>query len=456
MSLDLVEIALDQFTDWVRFEKLAAEIMRDEGYPDIKPLGGVHDAGQDAVVERFFYSVGRRMRIVFQFTLRPDVAAKVQETIKRLDDADTAFQKLVIVTPAQISSERQQTIKKQVTLENQVDLEIYERKTLINRLADFSNGIFQRYFPDIRDQVNRLLQPRPGAIRAGEDREREFLKVSYAFTFAPGATRTRKSIIDETVLAVLSLHSLAALTPEQIIRAGREALSAEVLGDLRQVEASLGRLKKRGSVDQKPNGFCLSAAEVIRLEAAQASLKASQRSVVSDIVAEVCNSAAEPIADTVRDQLTENAREVLVEYFRMNGLELAQSFLSEGKPALIYLQGTPRLLDIAKCRVSAYLGELLVAAIGKALCTPTADEAQYFANCSRAYIGLQVMNVDPSLREFQTSRFSAKVFVLDTDVVLGSIIGDLPVSGTYRNLISRLVALGASVVIPDEVLEEVS
>ena len=38
---------------------LRAEVMRGEGYHDIKPLGGVADFGQDAVQDRFYRRKGR-------------------------------------------------------------------------------------------------------------------------------------------------------------------------------------------------------------------------------------------------------------------------------------------------------------------------------------------------------------------------------------------------------------
>lgn len=281
MSLDLIEIALEKFTDWANFERLASEIMRDEGYPNIRPLGGVHDDGQDAVAERFHHSEGQRMCVVFQFTLRGDVASKVQQTIKRLDDRGTNFQKLVIVTPAQISTETQRAVKIRVKRENQVDLDIYERKTLINRLADLSNGMFQRYFPDIRQQVNTLLQPRPSVLQAREEREKEFLKVCYAFTFAPGAQRTRKSLLDETVMAIIASHGAVPMKAEQIVHVAREALTGEVLGDQAQVAASLERLVKKGLVEKEADAFSVSLFGRARVEAARISLEATQRSVVS-------------------------------------------------------------------------------------------------------------------------------------------------------------------------------
>lgn len=455
MSLDLIEIALDQFTDWPKFEKLASEIMRDEGYPDIRPLGGVHDGGQDAVVERFFEAEGKRMRVIFQFTLRSDVAAKVHETIKRLDERGTMFQKLVVVTRAQISSETQDAVRKEAKRENEIDLDIYDRRTLVNRLADTRNGVFQRYFPDIRQQVNTLLQARPQHLQAQEDREREFLKICYAFTFAPGAQRTRKSLLDETVLAILALASSEAVTADQLISLARETLGSEVLSDAAQLKASLKRLEKRNLVERNAAAFSISLSGRTQVEAARISIEATEKSVLSDIVADVCDGAAEPIHDNLREQLEQNARQLLVEYFRLNGLELAHSFLSKQKPILVYAQGTPRLLEIAGHRIPSHLGNVLATAVGKALCIPSSEQAHYLATCSRAYIALQVMNLDPPLREFQQSTFSAKMFVLDTDFVLHAMIQDLPLSSTYRELARRIVALGAKVVVPEEVLREV-
>lgn len=456
MSLDLIEIALERFTDWATFEKLASEVMRDEGYPDIKPLGGIHDAGQDAVVERLYYSEGKRLRVVFQFTLRTDVPAKIRDTIRTLDERGIPYQKLVIVTRAQLSVEAQEATRKSVKQLFDLDVEIYERRTLVNRLADQRNGMFQRYFPDIRQQVSSLLQPGVGSAKAKEEREKEFLKVCYAFSFSPGSERTRKSLLDETVMGILSIDGEEPKSAEKIVDRARGIFEAEVLRDAAQVRAALQRLAKRGLVDESSGGYILSVTGRVRVEGARISLEARQNSVSSDIAAEVCTAAGESAYEYLRTQLERNALELLVEYFRLNGLELAQAYLSEQKPLLVYSQATPRLLAIAGRKVPAELGSLLATAVARALCTPSAEQAQYFAACSRAYLALAAMNLDPSLGEFQSSRFSTKLFVLDTDIVLGAIIEDLPTSGAYRSLVGRLTALGAKVVVPDEVIAEVA
>jgi hypothetical protein len=80
MNLDLIEIGLSYITDNSTFEKLASEVMREEGYHDIKPLGGVNDQGQDAYQEKFYYRMGL-IRTVFQYTLQDYVEGKFRDTI---------------------------------------------------------------------------------------------------------------------------------------------------------------------------------------------------------------------------------------------------------------------------------------------------------------------------------------------------------------------------------------
>ena len=67
MSLDIIEYALDNLTDWALFEKLACEILRFEGFPDIKPLGGSKDLGLDAEVTRHYHHVKREKIVAEMF-----------------------------------------------------------------------------------------------------------------------------------------------------------------------------------------------------------------------------------------------------------------------------------------------------------------------------------------------------------------------------------------------------
>lgn len=457
MSTDIVRIALAYFTDWARFEQLATEIMRDLGYPDIKPLGGTRDGGKDAVVERFYSHIGKRTRTVFQFSLRKDILEKIKETIQRLYDNGTEYEKLVVVTTTSFSTERQEEAKKLVRKDYDLYLEIYENKTLITHLSNFENAMFSRIFPDVRKQVEALFASEQEHRRDNaQAREREFLKVCYAFSFGPTARRTRKSLVDQTVLALISMEPGSSLSAGKVLARATEILGRGVLADESQVAAAMERLTSGGRLERRRDGFYVSTDEKLSIESAEAATKADSEAAIGDIIADVVKALGEPISDTEREQLVENARTILVEYFRLNGLELANSILSGEVPILIYGQATERLKDMASRRLSASLGSILFDAIGSAIADPTEEQARYFANCSRAYLGCQVMNIDPALRDFQATKITNKTFVLDTDFVIDAIIQDLPKSSIYRNLVNQLLSLGAKVLVPEEVLREVT
>lgn len=457
MSVDIVRIALANYTDWAKFEQLATEIMRDEGYPDIKPLGGQKDGGKDAVVERFYSHSGKRTRTIFQFSLRKDVLDKIKETIQRLSECGTEYEKLVLVTIANYGTERRESTKKEVRKTYDLELEIYDSKTLMIHLSDFKNGMFYRVFPDARKQVEALLiSEMERRVDDSQAREREFLKVCCAFSFNPGARKTRKSLIDQTVIALILMEKGKPMTGDSVLARANEILGPGVLADVSQVNAAIGRLKDESLLEIIGSGYQVSGAGRLFIESTGAEIEANGEAAVGDIMADVVLSLGEPISETERTQLGENARTVLVEYFRLNGLELANSILSGGVPILIYGQATDRLKAMASRRLSAHLGNILFDAIGSALMDPTEEQARYFARFSRAYLAFQVMNIDPALREFQASRIADKTFVLDTDFVIDAIIQDLPKSTIYRQLVNQLLSTGAKVVVPEEVLREVT
>jgi hypothetical protein len=144
----------------------------------------------------------------------------------------------------------------------------------------------------------------------------------------------------------------------------------------------------------------------------------------------------------------------LVELFRMFGLELANQVLrTEGRSA-IYFESTESLSRTAKAGLSDTLGEMLIAALGEMLTKPTGEQAEVLEAWALAYLGVNIMNLDPTLGEFQATRLKGKVFLVDTDVVLEACILDVPTSAPLRALLQTLIRLGCRVVITEECVKE--
>ena len=255
MALDIVDIALDYLTDAFGFEKLAAEVMRGEGYHDIKPLGGVGDLGQDAVQDRFYHREGR-VRIVFQFTLQDYIAGKLRETVEKLEKNKIQFAELVIVTPVSLSSDRQFDLVKIAREEFDVTLQVYERKTLVNRLSDFSNGIFHRHFPDVDKQVQAAMGGRAAFQDTGGQLETAMLKVSIALVLGRKADPVRKSIFDLLILATLFGSPAQKMTLSDISSNVASGLGCKPFPES-QVSATLKRLEAQELIIFKDGYFSL-------------------------------------------------------------------------------------------------------------------------------------------------------------------------------------------------------
>jgi hypothetical protein len=451
---DLINIALDYLTDNQLFEKLASEIMRDEGYPNIKPLGGLKDMGQDAVQDRFYLHEGRS-RIVFQYTLQEYLCGKIEKTVRDLSKNGISYHELVIVTHRSISAERQRSLIETARKKHDVSLKIFEKRTIANRLANRENGIFVRYFSNIEKQIATLTANQVPML-SGDGMnlvEISMLKSSIAFTFNKDAPRARKSIFDFLTLGLLlekpSEYIAVPKLDERYGIPSRKGRPPEG-----QVRSSLNRLTERGFIEWKGDAVRPSSRALEAVDGSTAGANDATRSLITDIVDEVCQTSQEKISEEDRLKIERNTQEVFVMLFRLSGIEIANQVLKERMPGPVYLDSMPALVAKAKRQLPANLGELLISVISQKLATPSKEQARTLTDWSLAYIGAEDMNLDPNLKEFQATRFARKTFVLDTDFILDCLVKECLRSKIYLNLVNTCLRIGSKVIIPISCLSE--
>lgn len=453
MSLDIIEIALDELTDHADFEKLASEIMRDEGYPNIKPLGGVADDAQDAIQESFFISEGR-IRVVFQYTLQENLASKFKETASKLKKAGINYQELVIVTPRKITSDRQNKMTREFRRDEGIALKVFERKTIVNRLADYSNGIFHRHFPNIEKQLDelKLRQPLLSSSKLSL-LESSMLKASISFTFHKKTPRAKKAIFDYLILGLILENSSGDLTIDALCDKYSNIICGEK-PDKAQVEAAINRLKTKKLVEIKGEGLKPSTLAIHTTASGTIQVNEITKSLISDIIDEMRSIAGVKFSEQDEQKIARNTRDVLAKHFQLFGIELANLVLSESTPRPVYHESVGDLIKTAKRQLPQEIGELLISTISQTFKKPTEEQAIALTDWALAYLGVEIMNLDPTLREFQATIFRNKIFVLDTDFILDCLVKECPLSNIYMNLIRTLKRLGCRVIIPDSCLEE--
>lgn len=452
MGPDIVDIALSSITDFIGFERLATEVLQLEGFPRIKPLGLRDDKGVDAMVEKY-YEDDQVQRTVFQYTTQEYLVGKINDTIEVLSKNGIEFKELIIVTNRPISTPRIDKLKESARKDEGVRLDIFEYRTFHARLSDLSNGLFVRHFPDIDQQV-AALKMRALQFSQPENAAHEMalLRTSCALSFHSQAPHVRRSVFDNLTLAVLS-----GLSEE--IEAGKMPAEYKkcVAGldiSVEQISASLGRLIGKGLATRTAKGYSIDKMAAEKQVAAVSKLNELTKAMLDDVVNEVETYSQRRLSIDEKRQVYANTRNALTGLFRFSGLDLIRQVNDVNAFKASDVRTLPDLIQAAKQNISDELGEIVVGVLADIISQPTKDQADLLAQWCRTFMGAQLMQLDPMLNEFQSTKLSGKVFLMDTDVVLDAIVNDTPRSAIIVKLVKQLAAVRCRVVVTTPVLEE--
>ena len=327
--------------------------------------------------------------------------------------------------------------------EHSVRLDIFDRKTLISRLADLENGIFHRHFPNIKAQLDDIGRAATRAAIPQKKLERTLLQASLALTFRPGSLRVRKSLFDHFVLAVLLDQAGPSVQLDVLARHCTEAFPAGPSLPAIQVHSAVARLAKSGLLSLTNQSVRASDRALFEVATSTLRLSDATDTFAEDILATLTEARRERVADVDVRRIVRNIRAALLEIARARSATLGGIEPSDNAvPAIVRNQ------------LDTDMGDLLVAALADALRAPTDSQAETIAHWTQAYLGLALMGLDPVLNDFQASRFSAKTFLLDTDIVLQAIVTDDPRSAGVLDVLSSLAQRQCRLVVPESVVNE--
>lgn len=452
MGLDIVEIAIEKISDHQEFEKIASEVLYNEGYYDIIPMPGGNDFGQDAIEDKF-YTLNRSKRTVFQYSLQSYSKGKITKTLERLQKSEIELSEIIYVTNRMISGENQENLKREIRSVYNIPLTIFEKETFVNRLSDFKNGIFSRHFPDIDKQVAALKTNRPVITdQAQKGLELALLKVSLAFTFNKNANKARKNIFGNLILSLMYSATGDGFTVDEIYNLYRSQIEP-TFTNIEQIRAALDRLKSEKLVDLNDSKYRVSQTTLKKLEANVLVANQVTETLLEDIFNAVSTVSKTAFSKQEQDRIKRNSQELLLEIFKFSGIELSNQFFKQNSFHFEISQ-IEHLTGIAKKGISPAVGELLIAVVANIFRSPTESQALIISSWAKAYLGVKIMNYDPGLKELQFSQFSKKIFVLDTDIVLNCLITERPSQAFYCQIIKDLLNLGCKVVIPTTVKDE--
>ena len=444
---DIIEYALDRYTDFKKFETIATQVLTLEGFSNIIPIGGIDDEGIDAEIVTYYED--EIQKTVFQYTIQENISSKISDTISTLEENSIEYSNLIFVTKNQVNNIG--ALKTKARKDHKKSIEIYDRRFFIKHLQTES-GLFQRYFPDIKAQLNSQLLSSHTAFSSDDSKdvlEATLLKCSLLFTFNTSVDPVRKDLFDYTFLALI-VSSEKEIAKTDLIEKFNEKFGRKL--NVNEIDAVIERLKKKKLVDFTGDKIVSTELAREKLEGNVSRINSSSEAIIDDIISNGQEIFTDKVDHKSLGICRNNIKKSLSAYFSLYGLEYTDSAHTVGKN--FGFDDNPDLIKIISKDLAPKFSEAIIYSTGEILKKPSEEQALILTGWAKAYLGVQIMGLDPKLNNIQSTQLAKKTFVIDTDFLLYSIVEDTRLSPLYQRVISELVKMRCKVIVPESIVYE--
>ena len=446
--MDKIELALSRYTDFFHFEQLCIEVMGYYGYPRIKKIGGYKDDGVDALSSDIYHDDTQITR-VFQFTMQKDIKGKIKNTINKLRINGVSFDELILVTSQIVNNI--DSLTKSFRLENTKTLQIYDLNTFVT-IINQHKELLIRYFPNLNTQIEAdFFRDNIFSDSAEDQLNMSMIKSTLLYSLSPElkTQQQRKNLFDKAVLSLISMVDEGG-SIDEIMDEFHKKFGKILMEE--QVRASLQRLSSKNLCISVENRY--KASKKAKMEMMEGIEHVEQRTnaLIDDIIAQT-HVVATGIKCSKDDdkQMMLNIRKTLNLFFKFYGTDLALN-ADVISSDLVRKQ---ELIKILSDNLPVDLSECLIYSLGCILSNPTDEQAATISLWAKAFIGTQLMKLDPMLSAFQKNAFGDKIYILDTDFVLNCMVKHARFSEVYSYLLNELLRMNCQIYIPDSVVREV-
>lgn len=446
--MDKIELALSRYTDFFRFERLCIEVMGYYGYPRIRKIGGYQDDGIDALSSELYLDDTRETRI-FQFTMEKNTKGKIENTVKKLIKNKIDYDELILVTSQTVNNIDR--LSKSFRFEYAKTLQIYDLSTFVTVISRHQD-ILERYFPKLNAQIEADFYNENIFSESSEDQlSMSMIKSTLLYSLSPrlSTQQQRKNLFDKAVLSLISMKEVG-MSIKNIIEEFLQDFGKLLMDS--QVKASLDRLVGKGLCSYSDGIYKPSKKAKAEMSLGIAHVEQRTDALIMDII-----SQTHVIADGIKcsqeddKQMMFNIQKTLNMFFKFYGTDLALDV----NTIVPGFERQEELVKLLSDSLQPELAECLVYSLGCIINNPSDEQAETISLWAKAFIGTQIMKLDPMLSDFQKNTFSEKLYILDTDFVLNCMVKHGKYSEVYSFLLAELLRMKCRVYIPENVIREV-
>ena len=173
------------------------------------------------------------------------------------------------------------------------------------------------------------------------------------------------------------------------------------------------------------------------------------QALITGIIARITKVGHISINQNDTTKIKRNIRNALSIYFQLYGYSFWGLKQKED------VNNIPNAVEIACRELPNKLGRALVGALADVINNPQRQEKEILEKWARAYVAMEVLSLDPSLRNFKVTKLRTKIFIIDTDVALNALASKARYSAVYRQMIKSLIKAGCQLLIPSTVIDEI-
>lgn len=441
-SGDTIEHALTAPMDWGKLESLAYDVLVADDFPTLRKIGGVGDAGVDAI-EEAFYDAKRRVTTVIQVTSAQAQKVKVHDTIRKLKDNGVNTEKLILLTRHPVSGGKRAEMIEEADAQH-VNLEIRDQSYLVTQLSK-NTTIFARHFADAGAQLSALLAT-PDPLHAASDRlQHALLATLGAYVLHNHSKLARGTLFDKTVLAALAGAKEGQTSRDQLLSNVRKLLPTEEVSR-QQVDSAIERLTKSGECSVTGENVACSEAVLLNCLATAKRAEDGFAKLYSHLQTE-CGKVAK-LTDASQGYLERNLRRSIVHLLRVSG-----PLKTDDEQGLQFdPSATDEIRGVLGQDLSPETARAAIVAFSSFVTNPTLGPS--LAPLVNSYAALAMRNLDPVGRRWQQMVLSRSVVAIDTDVLLSVIVEELPEHAAILSALKSLQAEGVEIIVPDHVFAE--
>lgn len=281
--------------------------------------------------------------------------------------------------------------------------------------------------------------------------ERSFLESSLLFSLqrTKGITDQRDQIFLKTIFSVIisvdkswSEHAISEKLQEQYKKEF----------DVQEIKEAVKKLLKAGWLEREGEGVIPKPKAAEEMRKGIEEVANGMNSLIEFLIGETANQAKEVFSPQQKQQVSSNIISALNLYFRMYGIDFIN--MTEDSDSYHSFEDGD-IIKKAKYGLNDVVGEALVSSLAGMIDNPTKEQAHILMLWVKAYVGAQIMTLDPQLSSVQKTKLIGKTFLLDTDIILYGITDECKQSKDYKKLIRTLRSSQCNLIIPDEVVTEV-